>query len=102
MRDLILVRGAPGSGKSTWVAQNNLQPYCISSDAVRLMFSSPEIDPSTGEVMKDAQGNPIFEFKLEPENTKNSVYGFQDKHMLLPIPYTELNVNPNIKQNTGW
>lgn len=62
----------------------------------------PKIDPSTGEVMKDAQGNPIFEFKLEPENTKNSVYGFQDKHMLLPIPYTELNVNPNIKQNTGW
>lgn len=49
MRDLILVRGAPGSGKSTWIAQNNLQPYCISSDAVRLMFSSPEIDPSTGE-----------------------------------------------------
>ena len=49
MRDLILVRGAPGSGKSTWVAQNNLQPYCISSDAVRLMFSSPEIDPATGE-----------------------------------------------------
>lgn len=62
----------------------------------------PKIDPSTGEVMKDAQGNPIFEFKLEPENTKNSVYGFQDKHMLLPIPYTELNVNPNIKQNIGW
>ncbi|WP_288947685.1 RagB/SusD family nutrient uptake outer membrane protein [uncultured Bacteroides sp.] len=22
--------------------------------------------------------------------------------MLLPIPHAELNVNPNIKQNTGW
>lgn len=62
----------------------------------------PKINPATGEVVKDAQGNPVFEFRLEPENIKNSVYGFQDKHMLLPIPYTELNVNPNIKQNTGW
>lgn len=62
----------------------------------------PKIDPNTGEVVKDAQGNPVFEFRLEPENIKNSVYGFQDKHMLLPIPYTELNVNPNTKQNIGW
>lgn len=62
----------------------------------------PKIDPNTGEVVKDAQGNPVFEFKLEPANIKNSVYGFQDKHMLLPIPYSELNVNPNIKQNINW
>ena len=62
----------------------------------------PKIDAATGEVIKDNQGNPVYEFRLEAENIKNSVYGFQDKHMLLPIPYTELNVNPNIKQNTGW
>ena len=48
MRDLILVRGAPGSGKSTWVRENHLEPYTISSDAVRLMFSCPEADPQTG------------------------------------------------------
>ncbi len=55
-----------------------------------------------GEPVVDADKNPVFEFRLEPENVKNSVYGFQDKHMLLPIPHAELNVNPNIKQNTGW
>lgn len=48
MRDLILVRGAPGSGKSTWIKENHLEPYTISSDAVRLMFSCPEDDPKTG------------------------------------------------------
>ena len=48
MRDLILVRGAPGSGKSTWIKENHLEPYTISSDAVRLMFSCPEADPQTG------------------------------------------------------
>ena len=55
-----------------------------------------------GKPVMDADKNPVFEFRLEPENVKNSVYGFQDKHMLLPIPHAELNVNPNIKQNTGW
>ena len=49
MRDLILLRGAPGSGKSTWVREHHLEPYTVSSDAVRLMFSCPEIDPLTGE-----------------------------------------------------
>lgn len=57
---------------------------------------------SDGKPVLDSQNNPVFEFRLEPENIKNTVYGFQDKHMLLPIPYLELNVNPNIKQNSGW
>ena len=48
MRDLILVRGAPGSGKSTWIREHHLEPYTVSSDAVRLMFSCPEEDPQTG------------------------------------------------------
>ena len=49
MRDLILVRGAPGSGKSTWIAAHNLQPYTVSSDQIRLMYACPELDPQTGE-----------------------------------------------------
>lgn len=32
----------------------------------------------------------------------NSTFGFQDKHMLLPIPLKERELNPNIQQNTGW
>ena len=35
-------------------------------------------------------------------NWQNSVYGFKDKHMLLPIPLKELELNPNMKQNPGW
>ena len=50
MRDLILVRGAPASGKSTWIAENHLEPYTISPDSVRLMYSSPIPDPATGEL----------------------------------------------------
>lgn len=46
MRDFILLRGIQGSGKSTFIEENDmLIPYTISSDSVRLLFQSPEIDP---------------------------------------------------------
>ena len=35
-------------------------------------------------------------------NWHNSKYGFQDKNVLLPIPLKELELNPNMKQNSGW
>ena len=44
MRRLFLLRGAPASGKTTWVRDNGLAPYTISSDDVRLMISAPIYD----------------------------------------------------------
>ena len=35
-------------------------------------------------------------------NWQNTVYGFQDKNYLLPIPLKELELNPNMQKNTGW
>ena len=35
-------------------------------------------------------------------NWQNTVYGFQDKNNLLPIPLKELELNPNMQQNPGW
>ncbi len=32
----------------------------------------------------------------------NTVYGFKEKHNLLPIPGKETMLNPNIDQNNGW
>lgn len=32
----------------------------------------------------------------------NATYGFKDKHNLLPIPRKEIELNRNMKQNTGW
>jgi len=55
-------------------------------------------------VMGD-QGKEIYEFngKSAIARYTNSSYGFKTgKHELLPIPSTEINVNPNIKQNIGW
>ena len=41
MRTLFLLRGAPGAGKSTWINENNLGAYTLSTDNIRLMCESP-------------------------------------------------------------
>ena len=35
-------------------------------------------------------------------NWKNSNFGFKEKNKLLPIPLKEIELNPNMVQNTGW
>lgn len=44
MRVLLLLRGSPGCGKTTWIEKNGLSKYTLSADSIRLMCSSPGID----------------------------------------------------------
>lgn len=44
MRTLLLMRGAPGCGKSTWIKQQGLENYALSADDIRLLYSSPELN----------------------------------------------------------
>lgn len=39
MRTLLLFRGAPGCGKSTFIKEHNLEQYTLSADTIRLMYS---------------------------------------------------------------
>ena len=41
MRTLLLLRGAPGAGKSTWIERNNLQNYTLEADKFRQLTSNP-------------------------------------------------------------
>lgn len=41
MRTLLLLRGAPGAGKSTWIDENNLQNYTLEADKFRQLTSNP-------------------------------------------------------------
>ena len=56
MRVLLLLRGAPGCGKSTFIKENNLERYCLSSDGIRMQFTNIKTDP---------YGNPYIGFKDE-------------------------------------
>lgn len=37
------MRGAPGSGKSTWIKENKLENYVLEPDKIRMMCSSPQL-----------------------------------------------------------
>lgn len=41
MRTLLLFRGAPGCGKSTFIKDHNLEQYSLSADNIRLMCQAP-------------------------------------------------------------
>lgn len=43
MRKLIILRGASGCGKSTFIKDNDLENYTLSTDTIRLMYASPEL-----------------------------------------------------------
>ena len=40
MRTLVLLRGLPGAGKSTWIKEQGLEPYTLSADQIRLLTLS--------------------------------------------------------------
>lgn len=44
MRTLLLLRGTQASGKSTWVVENNLEPYTLSADKIRLNIANPVLN----------------------------------------------------------
>lgn len=48
MNKLILLRGIPASGKSTFIKENGLEQYTINVDKIRLLFKNP-ITNYTGE-----------------------------------------------------
>lgn len=41
MRALLILRGSPGSGKSTWVREMGLENYTLCADTIRLLAESP-------------------------------------------------------------
>ena len=45
MKTLLLMRGAPGSGKTTWIKEHHLESYTLSPDTLRVMCSSLSIQP---------------------------------------------------------
>ena len=62
MRTLLLFRGAPGCGKSTFIKDHNLEPYSLSADNIRLMCQAPvqKADGTYGI----SQSNDTYVWKL--------------------------------------
>ena len=58
MRTLLLLRGAPGCGKSTWIREHGLEDYALSADKIRMMCAGPKLMPD-GTVAIDATNDTV-------------------------------------------
>lgn len=59
MRKLVLMRGAPGCGKSTWIRNVGWEEYTISSDVIRLLVQSPVMDHEAGQLTISQQNDRV-------------------------------------------
>ena len=55
MQYLVLLRGAPASGKSTFIKEHKLEPYTLCADQIRMQVSSPVLNTSGEFVISQAQ-----------------------------------------------
>ena len=66
MRSLVILRGSPASGKSTWIKEMNLENYTLSADSIRLLVESPIIVPDKNHrVISQKNDNYVWQLLFE-------------------------------------
>lgn len=72
MRTLLLLRGAAGCGKSTWIKDNGLKPYTLSADDIRCMYQSPALQTDGRTEIPQNHGTPVWKtlFRILEERMK--------------------------------
>lgn len=66
MRSLVILRGSPGSGKSTWIKENHLEPCTISPDSIRTMVCNPTYEEDKlHPVISQANDNYVWSLLFE-------------------------------------
>lgn len=66
MRSLVILRGSPGSGKSTWIQKMNLENYTLCADTIRLLVESPIIVPDKKcRVISQKNDNYVWQLLFE-------------------------------------
>lgn len=70
MRTLLLLRGAPGCGKSTWIEQNGLKPYAISADDIRMMCQSPALGITGQPEISQANDRIVWDYLMKILETR--------------------------------
>ena len=61
MKTVLITRGIPGCGKSTWIERNGLKPFTISYDDLRLLFSGPILNNEGNLSISQSNNIKVFE-----------------------------------------
>lgn len=70
MRTLLLFRGAPGCGKSTYIEQNGLKPYTLSADDIRCMCQSQILTPEGTEGINQSHNSQAWKMLYQLLETR--------------------------------
>lgn len=66
MRSLVILRGSPGSGKSTWVNRMGLKNYTLCADDIRMLMESPILVPDkTNTVISQKNDKYVWQLLFE-------------------------------------
>lgn len=57
---LVLMRGCPGSGKSSFIRESGLEDFVLCPDTLRLMFRAPELDNNGVMGISQADNGVVF------------------------------------------
>lgn len=60
MRTLLLMRGAPGVGKSTFIEKNNLKKYTLCADDIRLLIQTPVMQTDGSFAISQNNDNKVW------------------------------------------
>lgn len=60
MRTVLLTRGAPGSGKTTFLQREGLLPYTVCPDTIRLLKQSPILDTNGDFTVNTRNDNEVW------------------------------------------
>jgi predicted kinase len=80
MRTLILMRGTPACGKSTWIESHGFGEYVLSPDSIRLMYSSPIITKNNELGVEQGKDHIVWEtlFKMLEHRMMNGDFTIID------------------------
>ena len=60
MKTLVILRGCPGVGKSTWIKENELEPYTICADTLRLLHRNPVMNINNKDSISQYDNKQIW------------------------------------------
>ena len=90
MRKLIILRGAMGCGKSTFIKEHKLELYTLSTDKLRLMLNAPEMNIEYSENIPQFNNKKVWNllyFLLEERMKKgeftiiDAVHAYYDESL---------------------
>ena len=64
MRTLLLMRGAMGAGKSTFIEQNELNPYVLEPDVIRMMVTSPILNQNGSLTISQNKDTEVWDMLI--------------------------------------